>query len=227
MASAQGPFGADGAAGGVLLRAADDLGGRLGDRPAGHAGERRVLRPAVQRHPGRRVPAGAVGGGGGVGDRRADRGRVRPVHRRGSRTLAADLLPSFELGMLVLADRNFLSHALARDVLATGAHILWRASASFALRPVTTLADDTYLAEFRRPRKSDGPPVTYTVHTATTGERTGLSHPQRCSPWSPTCSTQMYTRRWTWPAPTRCAVLRDSHRPPQDRHGRRTARAAQ
>jgi hypothetical protein len=31
--------------------------------------------------------------------------------------------------MLVLADRHFLSHALARDVLATEAHILWRALA--------------------------------------------------------------------------------------------------
>jgi hypothetical protein len=33
----------------------------------------------------------------------------------------------------VLADRNFLSHTLAHDVLATGAHLLWRASASFRL----------------------------------------------------------------------------------------------
>ena len=40
--------------------------------------------------------------------------------------------------MLVLADRNFLSHTLARDVLATGAHILWRASASFTLTPITS-----------------------------------------------------------------------------------------
>jgi hypothetical protein len=68
-----------------------------------------------------------------------------------------------------------LSHALARDVLATGAHILWRASASFTLRPVRTLADGTYLAELRPARKSDGPPVTvrvieYTVHTATAGK---------------------------------------------------------
>ena len=39
------------------------------------------------------------------------------------------------------ADRNFLSHKLARDVLATGAHILWRASASFALAPIKTLAE--------------------------------------------------------------------------------------
>src|SRR6266567_1827531 len=48
-------------------------------------------------------------------------------------------------GMLVLADRNFLSWSLARAVLATGARILWRASASFTLKPVKVLADGTYL----------------------------------------------------------------------------------
>ena len=71
---------------------------------------------------------------------------------------------------MVLADRKFLSWALAREFLATGAHILWRASAAFALKPVKVLADGTYLAELKPPRKSDGPPVTvrvieYTVHT--------------------------------------------------------------
>ena len=88
----------------------------------------------------------------------------------GEQTLALDLLGCFGPGMLVLADRQFLSWSLARAVLATGAHILWRASASFALRPVKVLADGTYLAELKPPRKSDGPPVTvrvieYTVHT--------------------------------------------------------------
>jgi hypothetical protein len=89
----------------------------------------------------------------------------------GEQTLALDLLPAFEAGMLALADRNFLSHALARDVLATGAHILWRASASFRLTPIQVLDDGTYLAQLHPLRKADGPPITervieYTVHTS-------------------------------------------------------------
>ena len=89
----------------------------------------------------------------------------------GEQTLAFDLLPAFRAGMLVLADRNFLCHTLARDVLATGAHILWRASASFRLTPIAVLADGSYLAQLHPRRKADGPPITvrvieYTVHTA-------------------------------------------------------------
>lgn len=88
----------------------------------------------------------------------------------GEQTLALDLLPAFGPGMLVLADRNFLSHTLARDVLATGAHILWRASASFRLTPIRVLADGSYLAVLKPAHKADGPPITvrvieYTVHT--------------------------------------------------------------
>ncbi len=93
----------------------------------------------------------------------------------GEQTQALDLLPCFAPGMLVLAGRNFLSWSLARDVLATGAHILWRASASFTLRPLRVLPDGTWLAELKPPRKSDGPPVTvrvieYTVHTTAEGD---------------------------------------------------------
>jgi len=92
----------------------------------------------------------------------------------GEQTLALDLLPSFGPGMLVLADRNFLSWSLARAVLATGAHILWRASASFTLKPVKVLPDGTYLAELKPPRPGDGPAITvrvieYTVHTRPEG----------------------------------------------------------
>src|SRR3954462_9949685 len=88
----------------------------------------------------------------------------------GEQTLARDLLPAFCAQMLVLADRNFLCHTLARDVLATGAHILWRASASLTLTPLAVLADGSHLAPLHPRRKADGPPITvrvieYTVHT--------------------------------------------------------------
>lgn len=93
-------------------------------------------------------------------------------YRDSEQALARDLLEQgcFGAGMVVLADRKFLSWALAREFLATGAHILWRASASFTLRPVKVLADGTYLAELKPPRKKDGAPLTvrvieYTVHT--------------------------------------------------------------
>ena len=96
----------------------------------------------------------------------------------GEQTLARDLLPAFGPGMLVLADRNFLSHALARDVLATGAHILWRASASFRLAPTEVLADGSYLARLHPARKADGPPITvrvieYTIHATPAGDGAG------------------------------------------------------
>jgi Insertion element 4 transposase N-terminal/Transposase DDE domain len=89
----------------------------------------------------------------------------------GEQTLARDLLAAFGPDMLVLADRNFLCHTLARDVLATGAHILWRASASFTLTPIAVLADGSYLAQLHPRRTADGPPITvrvieYTVHTS-------------------------------------------------------------
>ena len=98
-------------------------------------------------------------------------GAAMGPYRTAEQPLALDLLHCFGPGMLVLADRKFLSWSLARAFLATGAHILWRASASFTLKPVKVLADGTYLAELKPPRKSDGPVLTvrvieYTVHTA-------------------------------------------------------------
>ena len=89
----------------------------------------------------------------------------------GEQTLAGDLLAAFGPGMLVLADRNFLSHTLVRDVLATGAHIAWRASASFKLTPIRVLADGSYLAQLHPRRRADGPAITvrvveYTVHSS-------------------------------------------------------------
>jgi hypothetical protein len=58
-------------------------------------------------------------------------------------------------------------------VLDSGAHILWRASASFRLTPIQVLRDGSYLAKLYPARKPDGPPITvrvieYTVHTTAT-----------------------------------------------------------
>ena len=96
----------------------------------------------------------------------------------GEPTLAVDLLPAFGAEMLVLADRNFLSHTLARDVLGTEAHILWRASASFRLTPIAVLADGSYLAVLHPRRTTKGPPITvrvieYTVHASTAADSAG------------------------------------------------------
>src|SRR4051794_34396402 len=78
----------------------------------------------------------------------------------GEQTLARDLLPALGPDTVVLADRNFLSHALARDVLATGAHILWRGPAPFQLTPPPAPAHGTYPAVAPPARQAGRPPAT-------------------------------------------------------------------
>ena len=132
-------------------------------------------------------------------------------YRDSEQALARDLVEQgcFGPGMLVLADRKFLSWALAREFLATGAHLLWRASASFALKPVKVLEDGTYLAELAPPRKKDGPPLTvrvieYTVRTGPEADGdeetsevfclvTDLLDPERCPALDLACC---YPCRW-------------------------------
>jgi hypothetical protein len=60
------------------------------------------------------------------------------------KTLAERLLPALRPGMLVLADRGFLGIDLWRQAAATGAQLLWRASASFLLPVLEVLADGSY-----------------------------------------------------------------------------------
>jgi hypothetical protein len=178
-----GPTGTDGAPGvfccGLRIVSVD---GSVTDVPDSNANDEFFGRPSNQARDGafpqaRWVVAAESGTGSLLG------AAIGP-YRASEQALAADLLEQecFGPGMLVLADRKFLSWAMARAFLATRAHILWRASAAFSLKPVKVLEDGTYLAELKPPRKSDGPPVTvrvieYTVLTTPEGgeeEASGL-----------------------------------------------------
>jgi hypothetical protein len=178
-----GPSGAAGAAGVLCcgLRVVS-MGGSVTDVPDSDKNAAFFGRPSSQSRDGafpqaRWVAAAESGTGSLLG---AAIGRYTDA----GQPLAADLLGCFGPGMVVLADRRFLSWAAARAFLAAGAHLLWRASASFALRPVQVLADGTYLAELKPPRKKDGPPVTVrviedTVHT-TAGDGGGQTSEVFC-----------------------------------------------
>lgn len=88
-------------------------------------------------------------------------GVVYGGYHDGEQTLAAGsgILAALGPDMLLLADRNFPSWRLWRDVAATGADLLWRMSASFTLPVLQVLEDGTYLSELKAPRKKDGPPI--------------------------------------------------------------------
>lgn len=88
------------------------------------------------------------------------------AYSTGEKTLTAGLLPRLEAGMLVLADRNFAGYELWRDAAATGAQLLWRVGASFALPVGEVLADGTYLSVLRSPgrlRRSGARDITVRV----------------------------------------------------------------
>lgn len=71
----------------------------------------------------------------------------------GEKTLARQLLPRLDAGMLCLADSNFACYELWRDAAAAGAQLLWRAGASLGLPVLEVLPDGTYLSRLRAPRK--------------------------------------------------------------------------
>lgn len=128
-------------------------------------------------------------------------------YRTAETMLAGRLLDSFGSGMLVLADRSFLSWKLWRDAAATKADLLWRVRGSFTLPVLERLADGSYLSRLNPPRKKDGDPITvriieYTVtthdeHGATTSElfclATTLLDPHR---WPIEELPALYHERW-------------------------------
>ncbi|MFF7191549.1 IS4 family transposase [Streptomyces sp. NPDC008222] len=67
----------------------------------------------------------------------------------GERALFERLLDRLAPGMLLLADRGFPSYDLYTAAAVTGAELLWRVSASFALPVKKRLADGTCLSELR------------------------------------------------------------------------------
>jgi hypothetical protein len=73
----------------------------------------------------------------------------------GERALFERLLDRLAPGMLLLADRGFPSYDLYTAAARTGAELLWRVSASFALPVKKRLADGTYLSELRGTKRSE------------------------------------------------------------------------
>lgn len=78
---------------------------------------------------------------------------VHGAYGTGEKTLARELLGRLGRGMLCLADRNFACWELWRQSAATGAELLWRIGASFALPVDEVLADGTYLSRLKAPRR--------------------------------------------------------------------------
>lgn len=62
------------------------------------------------------------------------------------RELARPLLPSFEPGMLVLADRGVYGREFWHECIETGADLLWRVQSSMNLPVVEQLPDGSYLS---------------------------------------------------------------------------------
>lgn len=67
-------------------------------------------------------------------------------YSEGESTLARTVLAALRPGMLCLADRQFFSHALWRQALATGADLLWRVKGDLRLPCETPLPDGSYLS---------------------------------------------------------------------------------
>jgi len=71
--------------------------------------------------------------------------------RVGERELFVELLSHLGSGMLVLADRGFLSYELWGQAIATGADLCWRAKSSTDLQVLEVLLDGSFLSQLWDP----------------------------------------------------------------------------
>ena len=85
---------------------------------------------------------------------RAVLGAVTSGLATGQQPLTRQLLGKLAPGDLLLADRNFLSHGLLKDVLAAGVHVLWRAKSDVDLPVLEVLPDGTWLSRIADPAAS-------------------------------------------------------------------------
>jgi Insertion element 4 transposase N-terminal/Transposase DDE domain len=154
--------------------------------------------------------------GAGECGTRAVLGAVMSGLATGEQPLTRQLLARLAPGDLLLADRNFLSHGLLREVLDAGIHVLWRAKSDVDLPVLEILADGTYLSRIADPaasrrmrRKGAGPRdipgiavrvIEYSVTSAGGGEVsetftlvTDLLDPAALSPEQ---AAAAYARRW-------------------------------
>ena len=69
----------------------------------------------------------------------------------GEQPVTRKLLGKLSPGDLLLADRNFLSHGLLKDVLDRKIHALWRAKNDISLPVLEVLEDGTYLSRIADP----------------------------------------------------------------------------
>jgi hypothetical protein len=72
----------------------------------------------------------------------------------GEQALTRRLLGKLQVGDLLAADRNFLSHGLLQEVLAAGVHVLWRAKSDIDLPVLEVLPDGTYRSRIADPAAS-------------------------------------------------------------------------
>lgn len=108
---------------------------------------------------------------------------LRPL-RHGEMSLAPYLLRFLQKGMLLLWDRNFLTHATVAAVLQRQAHLLARVPGNRIFTPIQILADGSYLAKIYpssadRRRDRHGIVVRIIEYTFQDPNRPGAAKPHR------------------------------------------------
>lgn len=164
---------------GMRLMAMDSFVVNLSDSPAN---ARAFGRPGGGRSPGA-FPQARVLSLCETGTHVLWKSLIKP-HRRGEPPMARALVRFLQEDMLLLWDRNFLSHALVRDVRRRGTHLLARIKSSLIFTPIKRLPDGSFLAKLypsarHRARDRDGLVVRIIEYTFDDPQRPGAGQTHR------------------------------------------------